>query len=80
MHSGCSIEFDSRSGFSLSDGSMGKNVNCFGNDMSSSLHVDKKEKDILIFCKGRTQGLDDAEWTAEAQYSINFSRLNRLFI
>ena len=58
---------------------MGKNVNIFGIDMSSSSHVDKKGKDILILCKGPTKGLDDAEWTAEAQYSINFSRWNRIF-
>ena len=30
----------------------------FGVDMSSSAHVDNKEKDILILDKGPTQGLE----------------------
>ena len=39
---GYSIGFDSRSKFSLPDGSMGKNVIIFGVDMSSSVHIDNK--------------------------------------
>ena len=31
---------------SLPDGSMGKNVIIFGVDMSSSVHIDNKEKNI----------------------------------
>ena len=38
--------FNLRSEFTLSDGSMGKNVVIFGVDMSSSLHIDNK-KNIL---------------------------------
>ena len=38
-----------------------------------------KKKDILILGKGPAQGLDDTTLPAEAQYSINFSRLNRKF-
>ena len=53
---------------------MGKNVIIFGVDMSSSVHIDNKKKDILILGKGPTQGLDDATLTPEAQYLINFSR------
>ena len=37
-----SIGFDSRSRFSLPDGSMGKNVIIFGVDMSSSVLIDNK--------------------------------------
>ena len=37
------------------------------------------KKDILIIDKSPTQGLDDTMLTAEAQYSINFSRSNREF-
>ena len=37
-----SIGFDSRSKFSLPDGSMGKNVIIFGVDMSSSVLIDNK--------------------------------------
>ena len=40
--------FDSRSEFSFTDGSMGKNVIIFGADMSPSVHIDNKNKDILI--------------------------------
>ena len=73
------IGFDSRSEFSLPDGSMGKNIIIFGVDMSSSVHIDNKKKDILILGIGPTQGLDDTTLTAKAQYSINFSRSNRKF-
>ena len=47
--------------------------------MSSSVHIDNKKKDILILGKGPTQGLDNTMLTAEAQYSINFSRSNSKF-
>ena len=42
------------------------------------MHFDNKKKDILIFGLGPTQGLDDNKLTAEAQYSINFSRSNKI--
>ena len=58
---------------------MGKNVIIFGVDMSSSVHIDNKGKDILVLGEGSTQELDDTTLTAEAQYSINFSRSNRKF-
>ena len=51
----------------------------FGVDMSSSVHIDNKEKHISILGKGPTQGLVNTLLTAEAQYSINFSRSNREF-
>ena len=38
--------------------------------LSSSAHIDKKGKDILILGKDPMQGLDDTAVTAEAQYSI----------
>ena len=44
--------------------------------MSSSVLIDKKKKDILILGKGPT---DDTELTAEAEYSINFWRSQRIF-
>ena len=56
---------------------MGENSSMFGVDMIAPVHIDNKEKDIFIFGKGPTQWLDDNTLTAEAQYSINFSRLNR---
>ena len=42
------IEFDSRSEFSWTDGSMGKNVIIFGVDNSSSVHIDRRNKIILV--------------------------------
>ena len=47
--------------------------------MSSSVHIGNKNKDVLILGFGPTQALDDITLTAEAQYSINFSRSNRNF-
>ena len=52
----------------------------FGVDMSSSMYIDNTEKDILILGKGSTQALDDTTLTAEAQYSMSFSRSNRNFV
>ena len=59
VYSGCGIGFDGRSEFSLPDCTVGKNVIIFGADMSSSMHVDNKEKDVLILGIGLIQGLDD---------------------
>ena len=68
-----------RSEISLTDGSMGKNIITFGVNMISSVHIYNKEKDILILGRGPGQGLDDTTSTAEAQYSINFSRSNKKY-
>ena len=38
---------------------MGRNDIIFGADMSSSVYVDNKNKDILVLGEGITQGLDD---------------------
>ena len=40
--------------------------------MTSSVHIDNKNKDILILGEEPTQGLDDNPLTAEAKYSIHF--------
>ena len=78
-YSSYDIGFDSRLEFSLTDGSAGQNVAIFEVDMSSSVHIDSKNKDILILVKGPTQGLDNTALTAEGEYSINFSRSQRKF-
>ena len=44
--------FYSRSEFSFTDGSVGKNVIIFWADMSSSVHIDNRNKDILILGEG----------------------------
>ena len=48
--------------------------------MRSSVHVDNKRKDVLIFGEGTTQGLDDTTLTAEAKYPINFTQLGKRFV
>ena len=45
--------------------------------MNSSVPIDDKKRYILILGKDPTQGVDDTTLTAEAQYSVNFSRSNR---
>ena len=41
---------------SLPDGSLRKNVFIFGVDMSPSVHIDNKNKDMLNLFEGPTQG------------------------
>ena len=53
---------------------MGRNANIFGADLSLSVHIDNKGKDILILREGPAQGFDDATLTAEAKYPINFTQ------
>ena len=55
-YSGYGIEFNTRGYHSLSDGGIFKNVIIFGINMSSSVHIDNKGKDILVLGKGPTQG------------------------
>ena len=50
----------------------------FGVDMSSSLYNNNKKKDILIFGKGPTQGLEHT-LTTEKLHSINFTKANTKF-
>ena len=44
--------------------------------MSSSAHIDNKNKDILIPGEGLTQEIDDTALTTEAKYPINFTQQN----
>ena len=57
QHSGYGIGFKRKSSFSFPGDGFGQNVLIFGADMSSSVHVDNKKKDILVLWKGPTQGL-----------------------
>ena len=57
-----------------------KNVIIFGADMTSSVNIDDKNKDILILDEGPTQGLDDATLTAEARYPFNFTQPRKRFV
>ena len=71
-YSGYGIGFDRRSSFSFTSGGFGQNVLIFGADMSTSIHIDNKRKDILVLGRGPTQGLEST-LTAEKMYSINFT-------
>ena len=71
-YSGYGIGFDRRSNFSFTGGGFGQNVLIFGADMSTSIHIDNKKKDILVLGRGPTQGLEST-LTAEKMYSINFT-------
>ena len=57
-YSGYGIGFDRKSSFSYTGGRFGQNVLIFGADMSFSVHVDNRKKDILILGKEQTQGLE----------------------
>ena len=45
--------------------------------MSSSAYVESKKKYVLVLGGGPTQGLDGTTWTAEKNYSINFTENNK---
>ena len=79
-YTGYGIGFGSCSEFLFTGGSYGKNVIIFGADMSSSVHVDNKGKDILILGEGPTQELNDMTLTAEAKYPINFTQSKKRFV
>ena len=76
-YSGYGIALDRKIFFSI-DAEIGRNVIIFGADMSSSSHIDDKEKYILILGKGPTQGLEHT-LAAEKLYSIHFTKQNRKF-
>ena len=77
-YSGYGIGFDRRSSFSFPDGGFGQNVIIFGVDMSSSIKIDNRKKDILILGRGPTQGLQHT-LSAEKMYSINFTVTKKKF-
>ena len=59
---------------------MGKNIIIFVADMSLSVYIDNKNRNILILGEGLTQGFDDTTLTAEAIYPINFTQSNKRFV
>ena len=50
----------------------------FGADTSTFIHIDNKEKDILVLGRGPTQGVE-SNLTAEKMYSINFTVTKKKF-
>ena len=77
-YSGYGIGFDRRSSFSFTGGGFGRNVLIFGADMSTSIHIDNKKKDILVLGRRPTQGLEST-LTSEKIYSINFTVTKKKF-
>ena len=77
-YSGYGIGFDRRWSFSFPGGGFGQNVLIFGLDMSSSIKIDNRKKDILILGNGPTQGLEHI-LSAEKMYSINFTLTKKKF-
>ena len=71
------MAFNRKGSYSMGD-EIGRNVIIFGVDISSSPHIDNKEKDILILGKGPTQGLKHTQ-AAEKLYLINFTKENTKF-
>ena len=52
----------------------------FGADMSSSVHIDNKNKDIWILGEGPTHGLDDTTLTDKAKHPFNFTQPRKRFV
>ena len=69
-HSDYGIGFERKGSFSFPGNGFGQNVITFAVDMSSSVHVDNKGKDILILGSSPTQGLGEHSLTAGKMYSI----------
>ena len=77
-YSGYGIGFDRKASFSFPGGGFGQNVLIFRVDRSSSAHIDKKKKYILVLRKGPTQGLEHT-LTAEKMYLISFTVTKKNF-
>ena len=77
-YSGYGTGFDRKFFFPFPGSGFGQNIIIFGVDMSFSVHVDNKKKDILILGRGPTQSLEHT-LTAEKIYSINFTVTKKKF-
>ena len=64
------IGFDRKGNFSFPSGGLGCNIIIFYVDMSSSVHIDNKKKEILILGEGPTQGLDGTALTEEKNMQL----------
>ena len=79
QHSSYGTGFEKKWSFLFPGSGFDQNVIIFGADMSSSVHVDDKGKDIFILGFGPTQGLVEHSLTAEKMYSINFTVTKKKF-
>ena len=58
---------------------MAENLINFGTDMSSSVHIDNTNTDILILGEGPTEELNDTTLTAEAISPTILTQPNKIF-
>ena len=58
----------------------GKNVIICGADISSSVYISNKNKNILVLGEVPTQVLDDTTLRVEAKYCINFTQSWKRFV
>ena len=79
-YSGYGIGFDGRGAFTHPNGSFANNAIIFGVDTNSSVHIDNKEKYILILWSGPTQRLGENSLTTDKMDSINFSKTRKNFV
>ena len=63
--------------FSHRGGGFGKNVIIFGVDVSSSVHVNNKTRNILVLGKDFIQAINATTIYAEKMYSTNFTVTNK---
>ena len=80
FYSGYRIRFDCRSICSIPGFNRDKNVFIFGVEVSSTVNINNKNKEIGILSKEKIQGLDYTTLTAETENFINFSRSQRNFV
>ena len=73
------MAFDRKGEFSVGN-RFGRNWIIFAVDMSSSVHVDKKKKDILILDEGHTQELDGTTLTAEKKIQSILTEIIKKFV
>ena len=76
---GYGIRFDRHGFFSYPSGGTGRNVIIFGVDMSLSTKIDNTKKDILIFGKGSTQGLEHT-FSAEKCIQVILQSIIKSFV
>ena len=58
---------------------MGENAIIFGVDMSSSMHIDNKKKDILILGEGPIQGLMISHQQQKLNILLTFCNQKKYF-
>ena len=75
VYTGYGIWFNLRSEFSIRNGRVGKNAIVFEVDVTSSVHIDNKKKDISIFGKAPTEGLDDTKLISNYVFKIKLKIL-----